>query len=145
MPVESVPEPVRRAHLYLAALDDEAVFKKRKEEHRDYLKAWIMEAFDPTDKGDFLFEFPQGSINLPGGPCKGLLVQRRVSEWVDDDKALAIIGRHGLQGRCIKEVKSYHIDYDELYACNQEGLISDDEIDSILEISESFALTKVKG
>ena len=140
MPVESVPEPLRRAHLYLAALDDEATQKARREDHRAYLKEWLINTFEPNDKGDYVYEFPK-----PIGATKGLMLQRRVSEWVDEDRARALVSRHGLEDRCLTTVTSSVFDFDELYACNQEGIISDEEIDTILELSESYALVKVKG
>lgn len=139
-----VPEPLRVAHLYLVSLDEEARQKKAKESHRDYLKSFIMSSFEPDEEGNFFYEFPD-PVNLGDYWCRGLKAQRRTSEWINDERAREIIEAHGLESRCIKQVVSEVIDYDELYAANQEGIIPDDEIDTVLEISESYALVKVKG
>lgn len=144
LPVSLVPEPLRVAHLYLVSLDEEAKQKKSRESHRDFLKSFIMGSFEPDEEGNFFYEFPE-PINLGDYLCRGLKAQRRTSEWINDDKAREIIAAHGLEDRCLKEVTETYIDYDALYAANQEGIIPDEEIDTVLEISESYALVKVKA
>lgn len=140
MAKELVSEPLRVAHLYLVSLDEEAKQKKSREFHRDFLKSFIMTAAEPDENGNFVYEFPD-----PIFACRGLMLQRRTSEWINDDRAREIIASHGLEDRCLKQVTETYIDYDALYAANQEGIIPDEEIDTILEISESYALVKVKA
>lgn len=142
--IEPVPEPLKWAHLYLNALEGEAQFKKYREQYRKQLLPWLKES-EPDEDGNYYYEFPDPlHIGDDRTEYKGLKAQRRVSELINENVAQELIMKHDLGSRCIKEVVSYVIDYDELYACNQEGIISDEEIDSIIETEETFALVKVK-
>jgi hypothetical protein len=137
-----VPKELRLAHLYLIASMDEARLKSKREALRKELMP-LLQAFDPDEDGHYLYEFP-APIYLDDIVYSGLMAQRRVSEYIDDSKAWDVITRHGLADRCIKTVTITEIDYDELYAANQEGIIPDEEIDSILETDETYALVKIK-
>jgi hypothetical protein len=103
----------------------------------------LLQALEKDEEGHYFYEFP-APIYLDDTTYSGLMAQRRVSEYIDDSKAWDVITRHSLEDRCFKTVTTIEIDYDELYACNQEGIISDEEIDSILETDETYALIKVK-
>lgn len=140
---QPIPESLKWAHLYLMATHDEAQTKKQREDLRDKLRPWLTESFEPDEDGNYYYEFPD-PINLDGIWYTGLQAQRRVSEFVDDIKAMDIIAQHNLQDRCLYEHVELEVDYDELYAANQEGIISDEEVDSIIEHTVNYALVKVK-
>jgi hypothetical protein len=103
----------------------------------------LLQSLEPDEDGNFYYEFPD-VIHLDETNFAGIMAQRRVSEYVDDDKAMELIKVHGLEDRCLKSYMVTEIDYDALYACNQEGVISDEDIDSIIEVNENYALVKVK-
>lgn len=140
-----IDEPLRRAHEYLLSHQVESENKAKREAARDYLKPYIMAAFDIDENGNFYYEFPD-PISVDGKSwVKGLMARRRVSEYTNEELAERLIKLHKLEKRCIKIVVSYELDLDELYAANQEGIISDDEIDSIIETDVSYSLEKVKA
>jgi len=138
-----VDAPLQTAHLYFKFLSDELSAKKKRELYRDRLKDYISENCEPDENGNLTYEFPQ-PLFIDDIWYSGLQNQRRVSEYTDEDKAMELISRHGLEDRCLIPVVTTEIDLDELYAANQEGIISDDEIDSIINAAETWALVKVK-
>ena len=139
-----LPEPLRLSHLYLLSAHDEAELKKRKEDARTFLLPWLQDNFAPDENGCYLYEFPD-PINIDGVSYRGLMAQRRVSEFVNEDRAKEIIADHHEEDRCLVPITELYVDYDALYALNQEGIISDEEIDSIIEPQETFALVRVKN
>lgn len=140
--MQPIPEELKLAHLYLITTVDEAQLKTQRESLRKRLMP-ILKSFDPDEDGHFFYEFPE-PINLDGIEYSGLLAQRRVSEFVNDETAMEVIKANGLEDKCLKSYMVTEIDYDAVYAANQEGLISDEDIDSIIEQSENYALVKVK-
>lgn len=136
-------EWLRKSHQYLHTLDQEAALKKRREELRDELKQFIMEG-EQDENGNYIYEFPD-PITLDGETYfRGLQAQRRVSEYANTDTAFQVLGTYDLWDRCVDEVTTYEINWDEVYACNQEGLIPDEDIDAILEHDITYSLVKVK-
>lgn len=141
----AVGEALRNAHQYLLALHSETENRKSREKAREFLKPFIMGSFEPDHNGNFYYEFPE-PVSVDGETfIAGLMARRRVSEFTNLELAEQLVKLHKLEKRCIKKVVSYELDLDELYAANQEGIISDDEIDSILEIDVSYSLEKVKA
>jgi hypothetical protein len=103
-----------------------------------------MANFPADEGGSYIYEFDSPLTIAEGQTFSGLKVQRRVSEWVNTDTAKEIALKYGVNDRCIKRVVTYEVDLDELYACNQEGLIPDEELDSIMESNVTYALVRVK-
>jgi hypothetical protein len=126
---------------YLHCADEEERAKGRKNRARDWIKEQIRSLGEPDESGNFIWEFdhiPSGS-----GFCTGLKLQRRVSEYISEDKAMALIARKALGKRCVEWVAVP--DMNEIYVCNQEGIISDEEMDELMEVEETWALVKVKS
>lgn len=135
-------ESLRQAHKYLYSSEEEARILKIKNESKDYLKDKITDLGEPDENGNILWYFDDPLIL--GETYTGLMLQRRVSEYTDEDKVLEILQDTGLEARCVRYVTTPQIDLDEVYACNQEGLLTDEEIDSMIVIQESYALVKIK-
>lgn len=141
----AVGEALRNAHQYLLALHSETENRKARESAREFLKPFIMGSFEPDESGNFFYEFPE-PVSVDGENfIKGLMARRRVSEYTNLEIAERLVKLHKLEKRCIKKVTSYELDLDELYAANQEGIISDDEMDSIIETDVSYSLEKIKA
>lgn len=136
--VKPLPEELKKAHLYLLFSSEEAEKKSKKETLRKELLPWL-QTLEQDEDGNYFYEFPDPILEY-----KGLKAQRRVSEYANEEKARELIIRHALEDRCIEVVTDTVVDYDELYACNQEGIISDEEIDSIIEVDVTYALVKIK-
>lgn len=135
-------EALKQAHRYLYSSEEEARIVKTKNTARDYLKRELNSLGEPDENGNIIWYFDD-PLNL-GEIYKGLMLQRRVSEYTDEDKAIELVNKYDLGDRCIKTRVVYDLDLDELYACNQEGIISDEEIDDIIVVNETWALIKVK-
>jgi hypothetical protein len=137
-----IPAELRKAHLYLMVSNTEAEAKKDRENLRKDLLTWLQTG-EVDEDGNFFYEFPE-PIALEDNTYSGLMAQRRVSEYVSDEVAMKIIEAHGLEDRCLKTVSEVVVDYDEVYAANQEDIISDEEVDSMIETAVSYALVKMK-
>lgn len=133
------------AHTFLFSSSQEEQARKLKEKMRDGLKPYIMANFPQDEGGNHIYEFPSPIMVSEDERYSGLKAQRRVSEWIDEDKARELIDKHNLWDRCVKYETVEVIDYDELYAANQEGIVSDEDIDDILESSVTYALVRVKA
>jgi|SRR6185437_5117238 len=142
MTVKPIDHVMKLVHGYLYSHNEETKIKKLREDYRNDLKEIIMSG-DTDDKGNYNYEFPE-PLCIDNVWYTGLQMQRRVSEYVDEDTARELISRHGLGDRCIKVIQVEELDLDELYAANQEGIISDDEIDSIIEADETYSLIRIK-
>jgi hypothetical protein len=71
--------------------------------------------------------------------------ERRVSVTLDAEKAEELAIAKGIRDRVFKEVTTEVLDQDELYVLNQEGILSDEELDSLFVETESFAFKPIRG
>ena len=140
-----VADPVRWALEYLVTTHEDTVIKKRRSELRDNLSGYIKDNGEEDENGNILWYFDQPVGGEDDTWYSGLMLQRRTSEFVNEDRAKEIITSNNLEERCIRRVTVDYVDYDELYACNQQGLVTDEEIDSMLEFNETYALVKMKS
>src|SRR6266567_7874315 len=115
---------LQQAHRYLYTAEEEARIVSAKKEARDYLLDSIRDVGEPDENGNIVWYFDE-PLHL-GETYTGLMLQRRVSEYTDEDIVRAILANKNLDRRCIRRVVTYEIDLDEVYACNQEGLITDE-------------------
>jgi hypothetical protein len=146
----SVPAIVRAAHSYLFYRDEEAKAKKAKEravevlgdKKRNLLKEYVDEHGTPNGK-DYDWYFPE-PITIGDFTYQGLRNQASEKHLFDDDRAQTLLAAKGLTDRVRREVTTVEWDYDELYSLNQEGLLTDDELDSLLEIEVSYSLVVIK-
>lgn len=142
MTVKTIDHVMKLVHGYLYSHHEETKIKKLREDYRNNLRDIIMSG-DTDDKGNYNYEFPE-PLCIDNVWYTGLQMQRRVSEYVDEDTARALISKHSLNDRCIRVIQVEELDLDELYAANQEGIISDDEIDSIIEADETYSLIRIR-
>lgn len=140
----TVPDNVRWVLGYFYSLDQENDFKAAREKYRNLIKPYLIDNFEPDERGNYLWEFEAPIAAPDGARYKGIMARRSVSEYTDEDKAIELIRKYGLEDRCLNEITSVEIDMAELLAANEEGIISDDEIDSLIEIQESYSLIRVK-
>lgn len=142
MTANYVNSTMKLVHGYLYSHSEESKVKKLREDYRNQLKTIIMDS-DPDDKGNHNYWFEE-PLCIENVWYTGLQMQRRVSEYLDEDSAWELIKAKGLYDRCVKQTVVEEIDLDELYAANQEGLISDAEIDNIIETDETYSLVRIK-
>lgn len=145
MSYDPVAEQKRWALQYIVDSDEEQTIKTRRSVLRDDLVKWIKANCDRDENGNYIYEF-DSPIRLDDNSYLGLMAQRRVSEFINEDRAWEIIDKYGAEVRaqCVDEVVTHELNLDMMYALNQRGIISDEDIDSILETNETFALVKLK-
>ena len=91
---------------------------------------------DVDDKGHVWYDVP----DVDG--YKGMQRQRRVSQKLDMDAAQDILDNIGLADRCVKMVPS--LDEDEVMACLYEGLLTEDQVDTMFPKTITWAFIPVK-
>jgi hypothetical protein len=136
-PVEATPESLLgKAMSYLQ-------FRRGREKIQkveDTLKRDVMEKLavegELDDKGSRYFHHP-----LEEG-VTGLKRERRVSQVLDEDAAMAVIEKYKLQDSCLETITV--LNEDGLLAANFSGTIPDDEMKALYTDKESFALILLK-
>jgi hypothetical protein len=109
---------------------------KRQKELRDEMTAEVQEKGIPDEKGSLYLNL-HTEVTVGSKTYRTLKSERRVSERLDETAAEQLLAGKGLLERAMKTVVVF--DPNELYVLNQEGLLSDDELDSLIVISESWA------
>lgn len=138
-----VPQQIRWALDYIITSYDESKLKSHRENLRDSVKRWILENCEQDENGNYTLYF-DNPVLIESKSYSALSCQRRVSEFINETTAFDIVDKYKVRDRCVKKVITEELDFDELYALNQEGTISDEDIDSILEFTEYYALMKVE-
>ena len=92
----------------------------------------------PDEKGHIWLELPE---EVDG--YKSLQRQRRVSQRLDEEVATELLKERGLSERCWKMVPV--LDESEVMACLYEGLLTEEEIDSMFPKSVSYAFIPSKS
>lgn len=140
----------RAAHQYLFYRDEEARAKKAKDKavavqgdrKANLLKDYIAEHGEPNgDHVDWLFEQP---LTIGDQTYLGMRNQASASTFMDPDKAEELVVAKGLRDKVFKIVEVEVADWDELYRLNQQGVISDDEIDDLMTTETSYSLVVIK-
>ena len=139
----TVEEQHRWALEYIVTSYDENKLKARRESLRDSLKEWIIDNCEPDENGNFTYYFPKPVI-MDDKTVTGLQAQRRVSEFVNEDRAFNVAEEYGVLDKVTYTVTTEELDLDQMYALNQLGEIPDDAIDSIIELKEHYALMQLR-
>ena len=92
----------------------------------------------PDEKGHIWLELPEEVDGF-----KSLQRQRRVTQRLDEDVAEPLLKEKGLADRCWKMVPM--LDESEVMACLYEGLLTEEEIDSMFPKSVSYAFIPSKS
>lgn len=69
----------------------------------------------------------------------GYVRRRSVTQSFNEDTARELIEARGLTDRCVRTKITSYVDQDELWACQQENLLTAAEIDSMIDRSYSYA------
>lgn len=136
-----VATQIRWALDYLLTTYDEDNIKKKRAGLRSDIYDYIKANGEPDEDGNLILKFDK-PLTINGDDWySGFMLQRRVSEYVDEDKVWKIVRDYDLEG-CVKTIEV--LDLDAFYVANQQGLISDEEVDSVIEQEETWALVKMK-
>lgn len=146
-----VPQIMRAAHQYLLYRDQEAAAKKLKDKATkapgggNLIKDYIAENGEENSDGhvDFLFEEP---LAIGSATYRGLRNQKtQPAPLLVEDRAEVLLKELGLLARVAKEVTVTVWDWDELYVLNQQGKITDDQLDALFDTPDpTYSLVVIK-
>lgn len=111
---------------------------KRQKELRDRLCGAIETEGYADDKGNIFLELDE---EIEG--FGGLKYERRVSQSLNEERAIALVKARKLEKRCIVMVPT--LDQEEIFKAHYDGLITQDELDSIFDTSENFAFKQTRS
>jgi hypothetical protein len=100
----------------------------------------VKEHGETDDKGHRTYTLPS-PLDYGGKQYVGFQQQRRVSQSFDTEVAEKILKDKDLWDRATVVVRE--IDQNEVYVLNQEGLLTDDELDSMFAERETFAFRPI--
>lgn len=137
---------IRWALDYLSTTYNKDATDRHVSELKDLIKPYILANGSQDENGNYIWEFDKPVMYDENTTIYGLMAQRRVSEFINEDKAWEVVEKYGdeVRAQCVEEIVTHEINLDQMYALNQRGIISDEDMDSILETSETFALIKMK-
>lgn len=109
---------------------------KRQKNLRDALLAEVQSTGIVDEKGSLYLALKR-PIEMAGKVWRTLKAEHRESIRLDETAAEELLAEKGLLERAQKTVVMF--DPDALYVLNQEGLLTDAELDSLMVSSESWA------
>jgi hypothetical protein len=133
----------RKASQFLFLRNEEKVIRTRKEQERDAIKQWMQNNAETDHEGHQYFYLPE-TVNIGGEKFNKLKNERKVSRYISEEKLIELAEEKGVRDRVVKVIEIEVVDQDELYVLNQEGIISDEELDNVFEEDVKFALVPVK-
>jgi hypothetical protein len=89
------------------------------------------------DKGSLYLD-----LDEPVEGYAGLKYERRIGKSLNLDRANDLVAAKGLTERVIVMVPT--LDQEELLKAHYDGLVTQEELDSIMDVSETFAFVPVK-
>lgn len=140
--------PTKLAHEFTYNRGIETRAKREKERARDGLKAFLLDSEDSrVDENGHRYLDLETPIPDGDDLVLSIRAQRNVSSSIDLDKAAEILRDKGqaVYDRVFRRVVRREFDENELYAVNQAGLVTDDELDSMIIENVTYSLGTVKS
>jgi hypothetical protein len=144
---------MRAAHQYLFQRDIENKAAKAKaqavavpgEKGGNLLKDYVAANGEETAEGHLEWYFDE-PVTIGDETYKGLRNQRKPGEpLLDEERAEELLTKLGLRDEVIKEVTVEVADWQQLYVLNQEGKLTDEQLDSLFDEPEpSYSLVVIK-
>lgn len=125
---------------FLVLKEEVATTTKRIDSLKKELTEHVKEHGETDDKGHRNFVLP-APVQHGEKTYTGFQQQRRVAQAFDDQVAEKILKDKGLWDRAVVMIPE--IDQNEVYVLNQEGLLSDAELDSMFAERETFAFRPI--
>jgi hypothetical protein len=132
---------VNKAMQFLSLRHEEKVIKTRKDQLRDAIKKYMADNSRVDERGNQYFGLGD-TITVDGKEYNALKNERKVSTYLDEDRLVELAEGKGLRDRIIRTIEV--VDQDEVYVLNQEGLLTDEELDSLFEERITWALIPIK-
>lgn len=118
---------------YQVVRDQVDELEKRKKSLRDSLMDTIKSAGEPDDQGHLWLE-----LGADVNGVSALQAERRVSQSLNEERALEVLERLGLTEECTRTVRV--VDEDAVLAAKYEDRIAEDDIDEMFDHRIVWAL-----
>lgn len=117
---------------------------KERDGYRNALRDWLMTDGREDENGHRYLDF-EDDLTIGDRTYKAICAQRRLSSSIDLDATEELVKAKGLYDTVFPVVEIRQFNEDALYAANQRGLLSDEELDSLITETETFAIVPVKS
>lgn len=117
---------------------------KTRDNYKYALRTWLMEDGREDENGHRYLDF-DNELTVEGTAYRGIVAQRRVSASIDLDATEELAKAAGIYDEVFPVVQIREFNEDALYAANQRGIISDDQLDGLVTENISFAIVPVKS
>lgn len=131
---------VGKLQQFLALKDEVKTSTTRLDSLKKDLTKHVAEHGEVDDKGHRNFVLPE-PLEYGEKSYTGFQQQRRVTQSFNDEAAEELLKRRDLWERAVVMVPQ--IDQNEVFVLNQEGLLTDDELDSLFVERETFAFRPI--
>lgn len=147
-----VDDMTKAVHSFLYNRDEEARAKRLKDHSRNVIKDWLLaKAGDKfingrADENGHRYRDFDMPVTIGDATYTGIRATRKLSSYVDEERAEELLRSKGEENfeYVFPVVEERRFDEDRLFALNQRGLISDEELDSLVVEDESFSIVPVK-
>ena len=117
---------------------------KIRDKYRDALRDWLLADGREDESGHRYLDF-ESPLTVGERTWSGICAQRRLSSSIDLDAAESLCRELDIFDVVFPVVPVRQFDEDALYAANQRGLITDEQLDSLITENETFAIVPVKA
>jgi len=112
---------------------------QRANEIRDELLAFAEENGEEDARGHRVYQLSTEIATPDGKTYTGFVREKRVSRRIAEERAWEMAEEKGLLDQVFPVVERREFSEDGLYAAYQEDKITDDELDSLIDVSETYA------
>jgi hypothetical protein len=139
-------DTTKAVHGYLFNRSSENEAKTVKNRDGGYLRLFIMENGREDESGHRYLDL-EPPLTIEGVTYKAIKLERRTSSSIDLDATEVLMTSKGQDEyeRVFKPVTVEEFDENEFYLSNQRGVVTDDELDSVITEETSYALVPVKA
>lgn len=117
---------------------------RMRDNYKFALRDWLMEDGEVDENGHRWLTFDE-PMTIEGKTWRAICAQRRLSSSLDIDATEELCKALGIYDKVFPVVSVRQFDEDALYAANQRGEISDEQLDGLITESETFAIVPVKS
>ena len=117
---------------------------RMRDNYKFALRDWLMEEGEVDENGHRWLNF-DAPLTVENRTWRAICAQRRIASSIDLDATETMCKELGLYDKVFPVVQVRQFDEDALYAANQRGEITDEQLDALITETETFAIVPVKS
>jgi hypothetical protein len=139
-------DTTKAIHGYLFNRSSEATAKTAKTRDGNYLRDFIMANGREDENGHKYLDLDP-PLNIDGVAYRAIKLERRASSSIDLDATEVLMTSKGQSEyeKVFKIITVEEFDENEFYLSNQRGVVTDEELDSVITEEVTYALVPVKA